>query len=371
MISYRPERIIIEETVRDSPIVSTVLDRLSGVPLETVSTSDTLLDDLQQRRPSIPRAKKTLVLTSHKGRFFKRCPARQVRGQAGNACCNYFVVNFASNCHMECSYCYLQSYLNFPYMVIYANVTDLLNELDQVLAGNPEKRFRIGTGELADSLALDPITSYARHLVEFFSSRPNAVLELKTKSDCVEGILGLEHAERTVVSWSLNPPFIQESEEHKTAPIDRRLNAAEACVRAGYPVAFHLDPLVHYPAWETDYRSLIEEIFERIPASKIAWISLGTLRLTRAMLKQMKRRFPNSLLSVGELVPSPDQKLRYFRPIRIEMYRTLIRDIRRHSATTPLYTCMERADTWERTFGSPPPSEKTLGDSLVQIADRI
>jgi spore photoproduct lyase len=48
-----------------------------------------------------------LVLQRHRGGFLRHCPA----GTAGLVCCNYLVVNLASNCPMDCSYCFLQDYL--------------------------------------------------------------------------------------------------------------------------------------------------------------------------------------------------------------------------------------------------------------------
>jgi len=59
---------------------------------------------------------------------------------------------------MDCSYCILQWYLNNPMMVVYVNIDDLLAELDDFSQKNPNNFFRIGTGELTDSLTLEPIT---------------------------------------------------------------------------------------------------------------------------------------------------------------------------------------------------------------------
>ena len=42
----------------------------------------------------------------------------------------------------------------------------------------------------------------------FFRGLPNAVLELKTKTDNIARLLELEGGERTVVSWSVNPQEI-------------------------------------------------------------------------------------------------------------------------------------------------------------------
>ena len=370
MIDYRPQKIYLERSVQDTPITRNVRKQLPSTPVELIESSQQLLEESRLWNPTFPRAKQQLILAAHKGQFFKPCPARQTPKGARNACCNYFVINFASNCHMECSYCYLQSYLNFPYLIVYANLNDLLAQLRDTLAAAPSEFLRIGTGELADSLALDPLTNYSIPLVEFFSRQENAVLELKTKSNCVENLLGLEHRERTVVSWSINPRFIQEREEHKTATIDERLKAAEQCVNTGYPVAFHLDPLVHFEGWEHDYRNLIQEIFDRIPVASIAWISLGSLRMTPSLREIVRQRFPASFLPLGELVPGADGKMRYFRPIRVEMYQKVLGWIRRATLRTPVYTCMESADVWTRVFGSRPAGEAQVGQYVTSQISR-
>ena len=84
---------------------------------------------------------------------------------------------------MECTYCFLQSYLTFPFLVVYVNVEDLMRELTEAFSAEPDRLFRVGTGELADSLALDHLTGYGRLLVEYFAGQKNALLELKTKTD--------------------------------------------------------------------------------------------------------------------------------------------------------------------------------------------
>ena len=56
---------------------------------------------------------------------------------------------------------------------------------------------------------------------DVFAERGNAVLELKTKSDCIEELLDLEPRGRTVVSWSLSPESVA-VEEYGTASIEAR-----------------------------------------------------------------------------------------------------------------------------------------------------
>jgi spore photoproduct lyase len=367
MRPYIPRKLFIEENCRDSPITRNVLAALRGTPVEFIRSAEEKVEESKRLSPALAGAKKSLILARFKGRFFKACPGQQSRGDTRNVCCDYFVINFASNCHMECTYCYLQSYLNFPYLIVYANLDDLLDELKAAFAAHPERRIRIGTGELADSLALDPLTGYSRYLVDFFARQPNAVLELKTKSDCVDNLLDLDHRCRTVVAWSVNPEFIQRREEHKTATMRQRLDAAARCVAAGYPVAFHFDPLIHYPGWEKGYERLVRDIFAGIPASAVAWISLGGLRMTPAQRELMKERFPRSILPYGELIPAEDGKLRYFKPLRTELYRRLLDWIEDRGPGVKVYACMERPEVWDKSFGTRPDSDSALGDYLVQM----
>jgi len=367
MRQYQPDIIYVEDSVKESPITTNVLKSLPGVPVETIDSSVKLLENARIWSPTVSRAKRSLLLAEQKGDFFRSCPGQQAKGTYRNVCCDYYVINFASNCHMECSYCYLQAYLNFPHLVVYANVGKLIEELESGISRHPDQYFRVGTGELADSLALDLLTGYSRLLVEFFSEQENAVLELKTKTNCVQNLLTLRHGGRTVVSWSLNPSSIQRTEEHKTSSIDERLTAAEACLGAGYAVAFHFDPIIHYPTWERDYQDLLEETFSRIPATSIAWISLGALRMPDDLQEVIRKRFPASILPLGELIHAADGKLRYFKPIRVEIYRRMIEWIRELGGEVPVYTCMERPEVQAKVFGSHYLSDRALGDSLVQL----
>ena len=366
MIFYRPDQIFIEEAVRDCQLTRTVLGKLPGVEVFHVRDSRELRRSPRRRELPIPTGKRSLLIAKHQGTFFKPCPASQVQGGRRNVCCNYFVVNLASNCHMECSYCYLQTHLNFPLMVVYANIEDLLEELSGLLRENKQNLYRIGTGELADSLALDPLTESSRPLVEFFAQQSNAVLEFKTKSNCVEHLLGLPHEGRTVVSWSMNTRYIQSREEHKTATIDERLLAAQRCVEAGYRVGFHFDPIVYYSDWEHDYEELIREVFGCFSPSSLAWVSIGALRMTSDLRKTILRRFPGSTLPTGELVPCPDGKLRYTKSIRRIMYERVFGWVRQYgSSDLGIYACMERPEVWSRIFNTAPLTDIEIGDSVT------
>ena len=111
--------------------------------------------------------KTSLVLHSSAFTLSRTLPG----GNVWAGCCNYLVVSLISNCPMDCSYCFLQEYLaNNPTLKVFTNVDELLREVAAAVDRHPERHFRIGTGELSDSLALDPLLGFSTDLVPFFAA---------------------------------------------------------------------------------------------------------------------------------------------------------------------------------------------------------
>lgn len=357
MSSYKPTRIIIDRRVRNSDLAGRILSKFPEVPRE-------FIDDISllKKEQDHTVAKRTLLLTRHEGQAVKSC-----QGKGDYVCCNYYTMSFVSNCHFECTYCILQDYLkNNPVITLFANVEEILAEAQALLSKNPGQMIRIGTGELADSLALDDLTEFSKTLVPWAASNPNVILELKTKSDCVENLLALNHRRRTVISWSINPQKFIDAEEFKTASLNDRLQAARRVANAGYPVAFHLDPLLALPGWEEEYPRLIEEVADTFKPHELAWISMGSLRFTPGLKKIMAARFPASNLLTGELIPTPDGKVRYFREIREELYTTVKKLVDNSFPNVSNYLCMETRPVWRQIYGSEIPDPQTLENRLSQ-----
>jgi DNA repair photolyase len=356
---FQPEEVIIERGSEESPICRNLRNALPEVPFRIVETIPN--GDSAYAPQDFGAAKKKLVVARHKGEFLKKCP-----GSDGQVCCNYFVINFASNCPMDCSYCYLQEYLaGNPALKVFSNIGDLLREADDLLSKHRGIFFRIGTGEIADSLALDRYIGFSREVIPFFAEQPNVLLELKTKSDCVDALLDLDPKGRVVVSWSMNPQRVIESDEDGTASLDERLAAARRCQDAGYRVAFHFDPIIEYIDWEKDYARLIEQIFATVDWRGIAWLSMGVLRTTPGLKRTLRARFPRSHLITGEQVLCPDGKLRYFQPLRVAMYRKMLGWIRGTAPTVKVYLCMESREVWQQVFGFAPSCERELGNQMA------
>jgi spore photoproduct lyase len=156
------------------------------------------------------------------------------------------------------------------------------------------------------------------------------------------------------------------AEERKAATFEERLAAAVQCQKWGYRLGFHFDPLIYYDEWESEYREVVKEIFCAIDPRNVVWISLGSLRFTPHLRDSIREHYPESKLPYGEFVPGHHGKLRYFRPIREEMYRKMKSWIHEAAPQVLVYLCMESRLVWERSFGAYP---RNLGEDLNRAAN--
>lgn len=365
MQSYQPQKIFVEEPVAGLKFTQKILKAFPEVPLKVIED----LRTIKAPRPISP-AKRELYLAQHRGEVVKAFPKVKDAFNLGD-----YVFNPISNCHLECSYCILQSYLaNNPALTIFTNLEGIFAAINKKIEKSPEPFLRIGTGELSDSLALDQITGYSRELVPFFAGQSKAFLELKTKSNQINNLLELDHQGQTVVSFSLSPKTIAQAEELKCASLDERLKSASLLQNKGYPVGLHLDPLIYFEGWEGAYKNLIQQISQSLDPRRIAWISLGSLRYDKGLKNEAQRRFLKTKIFSNDFLLGEDGKFRYFKKIRIKLYSQLLKWLKDYSQDFPIYLCMEPTWMWEEVMGFVPQLkdfEAFLGKRLKSLKEAI
>jgi spore photoproduct lyase len=362
MMTFEVDALVVEEASRGSALAERLVGALgASVPVSYVS------DAREATRPTpgadpLGAGKRRLVVKKRRAPFLMACPA----GSAQFACCGYLVLILASNCPMDCSYCFLQEHVaNNPAFQIYSNFGDSFEELDRLAYSAPGRHFRVGTGELADSLALDSVTKLSVDLIEFVRQREHLTLEIKTKTDEIENLLKLDPRGRAIVSWTLSPDAVWKSSEHRTASPCARIAAARAVLDRGYRIGFHFDPMIAYSDAERDYLLLVDQLLSVIPARSISLLSMGALRMTPELRSAARRRFPNDPMLLGEEVLGPDGRLRAFGALRVRLYRALQERFERAGARIPAYLCMESRAVHERVFGAAPANPATIGERLA------
>jgi len=362
MLPKRIRRILLEEAARDYDMTRRILARLPGVPVTLIPDRDTLRPPGGDRAAWLQEAKTSLLLAVQKGPFLRPCP-----GTPDYLCCGYQVLQVAVGCPLDCTYCILQGYVNVPATTVFVNVEDLLAELRTAWKCAPEQVWRLGTGEFGDSLALDGLMRLNARLIPLFAGQPRAVLEIKSKWAAeaeLAPLLALGPNPRVVFAWSLNPEAVIRREEHFTATLGKRLQAAARAAAAGFRVAFHFDPIIYFPGWEAAYRRTVEQLGRAVPASGVAWLSLGALRFPPPMRSLIFQRFPASRAAAQEMVRAPDGKLRYFKDLRVEMYGRMRERLAAALPGALVYLCMESPRVWREAFGFAPE-----GEGLVRLLD--
>ncbi len=358
----RISKLFINQEVADHPLAQSIRARLN-LPSESVQNARQVHAAIASAPDPVQSGKEILYLTRNRGAFFKRCP-----GTRHYTCCDYQILHIGTFCSMDCTYCILQTYFHPPILEYFVNHEDLMAELDKVLAA--KTILRIGTGEFTDSLIWELWTDLSKLLIERFAAQQHAVLELKTKTTAIEKLQNLKHNRKTITAWSLNTSRIIRTEERATARLSARLKAAARCEKWGYPLAFHFDPLIIYDGCEQAYIRVIESLFSHVSAENIVWISLGALRFVPSVKTMIQKRFPDSKIVYAEFIKGPDGKMRYFKPLRINLYRKIIACIRDHAPDVTVYLCMEDDEVWQKALGFKPDDIGGLPHMLDMSAAR-
>ena len=360
---FELDALYIEEGERSSALAARVIAGLpAGVAVRYVADGRVAARPAAGAADPFGAGKRRMIILRRRSPFVMACPA----GSSEFACCGYLIAALASNCPMDCGYCFLQEYLaDNPGFQIYANYADLFGELDRIGRNATARAIRVGTGELADSLAFDGLTGISRDLVDYFARRDGLLLEFKTKTDEIENLLAIDPRGRTLVSWTLSPARVFAATEHRTAPPAARIAASLRVLEAGYKVAFHLDPIIAYEGASRDYLALLDNLFDTIAPGRIAFISMGGLRMTPGLRGAARRRFPRDPMLVGEEVMAPDGRLRAFTPLRVGLYEKLRERIKLADANLAAYLCMESPSVHRRVFGAAPPTPHALGARLA------
>lgn len=354
------DRLFIDIDIPRDDDLAYLISKLKVEP-EPVSQSQTVFNYINEAADPVLQGKKTLYITRNKGAVIKECP-----GTCHYTCCDYTILHTGTFCHMDCSYCILQAYFHPPVLQYFSDFQLIEQQLSATFKQN--KIFRIGTGEYTDSLIWETISHLPQKLISCFSDQSNSVLELKTKTVQIDSLLSIDHRQKTILSWSLNTPEVIASEEKGTASLNARLKAARKASQAGYKIGFHFDPVVIYPGCHTAYEQVIRSIFDYVHPDDIVWISIGTFRFIPKLKSIIEDRFKDSTICYGEFITGLDNKMRYFKPLRIDIYKSMISVFKEIAPRVLLYFCMEDQDVWEECLGYVPVSDGELGHLLDKTA---
>jgi len=170
-------------------------------------------------------------------------------------------------------------------------------------------------------------------LFDFAKENKNVILEFKTKSDNIKYLLENDVPKNIIVTWSLNTPIIIKNEEHLTASLDKRINAARKVANKGVKVGFHFHPIVQYKNYLEDYK----EIY---------------LRLQKEFTSDKQMRARNFKTKIYQIpLVDVEGKLSYPIKTKIEMFKTSYNSFSKWHEKVFFYLCMEPHSLWKECLG--------------------
>lgn len=340
------KKIFIEKGVSRLSITQEILSKLPKTTIEYVDDYRTIRIEGKTIDDVYKESKECLVIARKKGGLIKEFRCRE--GIVGRS--EYYIAH-GNNCCFDCEYCFLQSYLDNAVPTVFINHGEILSAIKDVIIAVKEEKAIFHAGELCDALAFDDITGLSQKLITLIKEYPNIRLELRTKSTIIENLLAISGASNIVISWTFSPQIIIDTYERKTPSLEERISAAQKVQEAGYNVGICLDPIIRCEDWHNNYKEMLDMLFDSLDVTKIKFVSLGGFRFLPSLANVIRERNPQSNLLLDEFVQCVDGKRRYFRPLRVEIYKELCKIIRNIGNGTKVSLCMETNEVWDEVGG--------------------
>ena len=334
-------RVLVEKDIARHPRTNDILSRLRPPSVEFIERYDDIWGRVKkpylQKRQTLD-----LFIAKKRGQLIKTAP--EAYGETGSP--HYYFIH-AFNCLYECEYCYLQGYFHTPDLVLFINHEDILAEMTTILhthrdQNDPSVWFH--GGEFSDSLALSHLSGELPLYADFFKAHPKAKLEWRTKSANTKALRPLPPLPNVIVSYSLSPEQAAKEMDRKAPSLKARLKAIKEITSLGHPVAIHLDPIVHGPDPTASYGKLLDSLLAVLPPDRLAYLSLGVVRFSGPVFKQVEKNYPESTLLKQEFIKGFDGKRRYSRPRRGAILGQIKKlCMERGIGREKIYFCMEES----------------------------
>jgi spore photoproduct lyase len=247
---------------------------------------------LQKQQPALILAEK------YKGFTLKTPPQYSIGAKQ-----NYYFSHML-NCLYDCRYCFLQGMYQSANYVLFVNYEDYFSDIKRLCATTPNEPVHFFSGYDCDSLALEPISHFAKAFIPVIQSIPNAWMELRTKSTQVRHLLEIPAGDRCIIAFSFTPKEIAVSLEHKAPTVNKRLDALIKLQKHGWPVALRFDPIIYEDAYQAHYKILFKMIFSKIQTKSLHSVSLGVFRLPDNYFKKIQKLYPEEKLFASPLESS-------------------------------------------------------------------
>ncbi|MEE3234115.1 MAG: DNA photolyase [Candidatus Latescibacterota bacterium] len=250
---------------------------------------------------------------------------------------NNYYFSHMLNCIYDCRYCFLQGMYQSANIVLFINYEDFSAQIEEkITSANKSPHFFSGYD--CDSLALDPISGFSDHFLNFFEKHSDAIIELRTKSVQIRSLLKRTALPNCVVAFSLNPQCVSTELEKGTPNLSQRMRVITKLSSNGWPIGLRFDPLIYHKDWKAQYSSLFHYVFNNVSLSSIHSVSLGQFRLPTKMFKRIQTLYPEEpILSWG--LTQQNGQVSYQEKWASEMHEFCLKSLESYVPSDIIFPC--------------------------------
>ena len=289
------ETIYVEEAIKNHPRAKFILNKFKKSRIILINKYGEIFNKRNQNF-RIQKANPCIILAHKKDGFVLPAPKGFGIGSSKN-----FYFSHMYNCIYDCRYCFLQGMYSSANYVIFVNFEDFDIAIKNTIEKNINSKVTFFSGYDCDSLALENVTGFAKHILSIFRRYPQIEIEFRTKSTQKQPFLSLKPMQNVILAYSLMPELMSNSLDNKAPSIVKRIRVISELASKGWKIGLRFDPLIHGENWKELYKELLENIYKNISLDCLHSVSFGTLRFPKRMFKDIFKIYPNEPLFTSPL----------------------------------------------------------------------
>ena len=289
------ETIYVEDTIQNHPKTKFILNKFKKSRIISINKYGEIFNKRNQNF-RIQKANPCLILAHKKDNFVLPAPEGFGIGSSKN-----FYFSHMYNCIYDCRYCFLQGMYSSANYVIFVNFEDFDISIKKIIENNVDSKVTFFSGYDCDSLALENVTGFAKHILSIFRKYPQIEIEFRTKSIQKEPFLSVKPMRNVILAYSLMPELMSNLLDNKAPSISKRISVISELASKGWKIGLRFDPLIHGENWKELYQELLENIYNNIFLDNLHSVSFGSLRFPKRMFKDIFKLYPHEPLFTSPL----------------------------------------------------------------------
>ena len=289
------ETIYVEDEIQNHPKTKFILNKFKKSRIISINKYGEIFNKRNQNF-RIQKANPCLILAHKKDNFVLPAPEGFGIGSSKN-----FYFSHMYNCIYDCRYCFLQGMYSSANYVIFVNFEDFDISIEKIIENNLDSKVTFFSGYDCDSLALENVTGFAKHILPIFRKYPQIEIEFRTKSIQKEPFLSMKPMRNVILAYSLMPELMSNSLDNKAPSISKRIQVISELASKGWKIGLRFDPLIHGENWKELYQELLENIYNNIFLDNLHSVSFGSLRFPKRMFKDIFKLYPHEPLFTSPL----------------------------------------------------------------------